>query len=391
MTPACDLCASPSLSQVYAAPDSTRKLTVWVCGHCGLSQSLPRIDRAERRAATVSAGADWGNLRYGKGFRADANFATLKPYLKADKPLRVLDVGTNRGAFALKLLEAFPNALITGIEPDERVVEAWARKPSVTWVHARLEETRLANESFDVIYSCHTLEHVRSAREALLLHHAALAPDGYLFIEVPNLAVISSVDMVEEFFIDKHLYHFSHRTLARLLTACGFRAIAIADPRDTTNITIVATKTTIPSTGVAADPQEVQSAAGLISDYNATRLRNQQALSQVARLITGLAPRKVAIWGAGRLLNSLIEHGGLKPQTLAAVVDKNLIKYAAEVHGVALTAPEALSDIRPDVVVVMSRSFADEIRNEAQQRAPGCEVILYSDLLQRAKAQSAAA
>jgi hypothetical protein len=135
----------------------------------------------------------------------------------------------------------------------------------------------------------------------------------------------------------------------------------------------------------------VQSAAGLISDYNATRLRNQQALSQVARLISGLAPRKVAIWGAGRLLNSLIEHGGLKPQTLAAVVDKNLIKYAAEVHGVALTAPEALSDIRPDVVIVMSRSFAEEIRTEAQQRAPGCEVILYSDLLQRAKAQSAAA
>lgn len=134
MTPACDLCASPSLSQVYAAPDSTRKLTVWVCGHCGLAQSLPRIDRAERRAATVSAGADWGNLRYGKGFRAEANFATLKPYLKADKPLRVLDVGTNRGAFALKLLEAFPNAMITGIEPDERVVDAWARKPSVTRV-----------------------------------------------------------------------------------------------------------------------------------------------------------------------------------------------------------------------------------------------------------------
>ena len=91
MSLACDLCDKTSLTQVYAAPDSMRKLTVWVCSHCGLMQSLPRVDRAARRPATVSAGADWGNLRYGKGFRAEANLTTLKPYLNKQKSLRVLD------------------------------------------------------------------------------------------------------------------------------------------------------------------------------------------------------------------------------------------------------------------------------------------------------------
>ncbi|MEQ1755729.1 MAG: class I SAM-dependent methyltransferase [Micropepsaceae bacterium] len=354
-------------------------------------QSLPRIDRAPRRPATVSAGADWGNLRYGKGFRAEANLSTLKPYLGRQKALRVLDVGSNRGAFSLELKSNYPHARIIGIEPDERVVDAWARKPDFTWLHARLEDTRLEKEGFDLIYSCHTLEHVRSAREALRMHHETMAPDGYLFVEVPNIAIINSHDIVEEFFIDKHLYHFSHRTLARLLTSSGFRAIAIADPRDTANISVVAVKATVPTSAVPADPQEVESAAALISSYHVQRIRNLQALTKVAQIIERMAPRKVAVWGAGRLLNSLIENGGLNARTLAAVVDKNLIRYASEAHGVKLSSPEELSHIRPDVVVVMSRSFADEIRVEAQQRAPGCEVISYSDLLQRAKSLSAAA
>jgi hypothetical protein len=38
----------------------------------------------------------------------------------------------------------------------------------------------------------------------------------------------------------------------------------------------------------------------------------------------------------------------------------------------------------------MSRSFANEIREEAQSRVPGCEVIAYTELLARAKTHAAA-
>lgn len=390
MTFSCDLCDNAALEQVYAPQNSARRLTVWLCSHCGLLQSLPRADRAERRAAAVSAGADWGNLRYGKGFRAEANLATLRPFLNKQRPLRVLDIGANRGAFGLELKAAYPKAHIMGIEPDERVVGAWAGKPGFTWLHARLEDTRLEDEGFDVVYSCHTLEHLKSPREALLAHRATLAANGYLMIEVPNTAIIGSNDIVEEFFTDKHLYHFSPRSLARLLTVCGFRAVAIGDPRDTVNITVVAVKADDLSPAVAADPREVEAAAALISTYHAQRLQNLNALVQVAHMIDAMAPRKVAIWGAGRLLNSLILNGGLRPQALAAVVDKHLIRYAHEAHGVRLTAPEDLGNVKPDVVVVMSRSFANEIRVEAQERAPGCEVVAYADLLARARTQMAA-
>ncbi len=391
MSFSCDLCNGTVLEQVYAPQNSTRRLTVWLCTHCGLLQSLPRTDRAERKSANISAGADWGNLRYGKGFRAEANLATLRPFLTKNKPFQVLDIGANRGAFALELKTAYPKAKIIGIEPDERVVGAWAGKPGFTWLHARLEDTRLETEGFDVVYSCHTLEHLKSAREALVAHRATLKPNGYLFLEVPNTAIIGSNDIIEEFFLDKHLYHFSSRTLARLLSVTGFRAIAVGDTCDPLNVSIVAVKAERPSAIVPADPEEVDAAAQLISTYHATRLLNLSALTQVAHMIDAMAPRKVAVWGAGRLLNSLINNGGLKPHALAAVVDKHLVRYTNQAHGIRLTTPEDLSRVKPDVVVVMSRAFADEIRREAQARAPGCEVIAYADLLARAKAPAVAA
>lgn len=376
----CDLCRSTALELAYA-PERDRK-RVMLCTHCGLLQSAPRDH-------TPAAGQR-NHLRHTKGFRAEANLATLRPFLRKNKAIRALDVGAHRGAFALEFKAAYPAATIVGIEPNERLVAPWAGKSGFTWLHARFEDTRLEDEGFDLIYSCHTLERLKSAREALLAHRAALAPNGYLLIDVPNLARIASDDVVEEFFAGKHLYHFSRRTLIRLLGACGLRAVAIADTRDTANLTVVAVKGDEPRLSVPADPQEVETAAALISTYRAARLRNIAALSNVARSIDAMAPRKVAVWGAGRLLGTLIENGGLNPQSLAAIVDRNLIRHTGEVHGVPLSPPEVLARLKPDIVVVLSRSLEHEIRHEAEVHVPGAEVIAYAELLERAKVHVAA-
>jgi hypothetical protein len=55
---------------------------------------------------------------------------------------------------------------------------------------------------------------------------------------------------------------------------------------------------------------------------------------------------------------------------------------------VRLAAPEALAEV--DAVIVMSRMFADEITREVKMRVPNAEIILYADLLDRAKTRKAA-
>ncbi|MEQ1864401.1 MAG: class I SAM-dependent methyltransferase [Micropepsaceae bacterium] len=379
MSASCDLCKASSLEQVYAARNSGGKRTVWLCTYCGLLQSLPR---SRKRVETPPAS-------HRKRLRADTTLATLKPFLLKNKPLRVLDVGAGHGAFALELKGAHPKANIIGIEPDARAVGAWAGKPGFTWLNARVEDTRLEAEGFDLIHSCHTLQHLKSAREALLAHRSALAPGGYLFLEVPNIAMLSARDIVDEFFRDEHLYHFSARTLSRLLISCGFRTIAIANPRDAANITVVAVNGHATASEIPSDPHEVEAATALISAYHAVRLNNLAALAHVARAIDAMAPRKVAVWGAGRLLNNLIANGGLRPQSLTAIIDKHVAHFGTQAHGIRVSLPKDLARINPDVVVVMSRSLSNDIRDEAQTHVPGCEVVAYADLLAKAEAHAA--
>ncbi len=133
------------------------------------------------------------------------------------------------------------------------------------------------------------------------------------------------------------------------------------------------------------DPREVAEAERLIAAYGATRARNLSALTVLAANIAGMAPRKVAMWGAGRLFDTLVTHGGFEPAMLSALIDRHLKQHVGVRHGRALVEPETLAQSEPGVVIVMSRGFAKEIADEAKSLAPQAEIIFYSDLLARAK------
>ena len=191
MTDLCDLCRSPALEQVYQPPGSGRGLTVYLCDHCGLVQSLPRIDRAPRRAAAVSAGADWGNVRYGKGFRTRGlpfDPAHAAPILAgrsacsmsaptADRFARASRRGADCAAHRRRTRRAR-----RGILRGRRTCRERARP------HRRHELS--PTRRFDLIHSCHTIEHLKSPREALAEHWRTLKPGGLLIVDVPNIALL---------------------------------------------------------------------------------------------------------------------------------------------------------------------------------------------------------
>ncbi len=387
----CDFCRSDSLAVAYAPDGSTRGLKVYVCQHCGLVQSAPRIARTkERHAAAVSGGADWGNVRYGKGFRTQQALDALARHTDLSSPLALLDVGSNRGSFARAFLEAAPKALLTALEPDERYADSSADLPRTELVRARTEHTSFDSGRFDIIHSCHTIEHLGEAFAALKDHARVLKDGGLLIIDAPNIALIGGEDIVEEWFIDKHLFHFSARTLSRMIEAAGFSIIEQNDPADAVNLLFVARKTGAPQDDVAGDPAEVLRAMTLMTSYQKTRAKNLAALKEAAFELSALKPRKVALWGAGRLFDLLVREGGFDPATLSLLIDTHLKKHMAARHDVALSTADDLSDDSADVVVVMSRMFADEITADVKRRAPRAQIILYADLLGRARLGRAA-
>ena len=138
----CELCHHETLTQVYEPERSPRGLKIYLCNHCGLVQSLPRIDRAPRKSAAVSGGADWGNVRYGKGFRTRQALDAIAAHADLSAPLALLDVGSNRGSFARAFLDVAPAAHLTALEPDERFAASCADLPRTMLVQARTELQR---------------------------------------------------------------------------------------------------------------------------------------------------------------------------------------------------------------------------------------------------------
>jgi SAM-dependent methyltransferase len=387
----CDQCGHTSLTHVYSPDGSSRGLKVYLCSHCGLVQSLPRIDRTgTRHAMAVSSGADWGNVRYGKGFRTQQALDAIAPFISFDAPLAVLDVGSNRGRFAKAFLDRAPNAKLVAVEPDERYAGSSAELPRTLLMQARIEDTNLYRGAFDIVHSCHTIEHLAHPFAVLKDHARVLKDGGLLLIDAPNIALLGGDDIVEEWFIDKHLYHFSHTSLSRMIEAAGFTIIAHPNPGDASNLLYVARKTGEPKADAPADPAEVAEAERLIESYCRTRAANLAALKAAAAEINALAPRRVALWGAGRLFDSLVLAGGFDARTLALLIDTHLAALMTDRHGMKPNLPSALIETPVDAIVIMSRDFAAEITAQAKKLAPNSEILLYADLLARARLAKAA-
>jgi hypothetical protein len=153
---------------------------------------------------------------------------------------------------------------------------------------------------------------------------------------------------------------------------------------------LVARKNGAPSAAIAADPAEVTRAEKLLASYVKTRALNCEALAEAAHELESLKPQRVALWGAGRLFDSLVRTGGFDPAELTLLIDAHLIQHMASRHGAKLSPPQALAETPVDVIVVMSRGFADEIVTEARRLAPKARTILYADLLARARLAKAA-
>ncbi|MEI9892256.1 MAG: class I SAM-dependent methyltransferase [Caulobacteraceae bacterium] len=395
MTPDhCDFCGSDAFDDVYSPIGSLRQVKVAVCRHCGLAYSR-YADVPYSRDPRPSGDADWGNIRWAKGFRLDALRPMLTARIEQGGLERVLDVGANRGSFLEWLLDIKPDAQVTAVEPDGRVVTTYQDRSDVDVRIAKLEHAALEPEAYDFAYCCQTLEHADSPAAMIASMHAALKTGGTLFIEVPNIEVISYPLTIEEFFIDKHTAHFSHRLLTAYIEWSGFRLEEGTNAAaDILNVRIFATKVG-PQNPVpfaqwfkAGDlPAETRA---LIETYGANVVRNREALPKVVETMHMLMARQnVALWGATTIFDLLVKYGGLDTSKVRLLVDSYVYKYLPEHHGVKPQNPSALRVTQPDVCIVLAR-FSTEAITESARKFGVRNIIGFSDLLHTALSATAA-
>lgn len=135
---------------------------------------------------------------------------------------RLLDIGSGTGYFLNEMQQHGWNA--EGIEVNKNAREASIRNFSLH-VSPPNAVDDLENGSFDVITLWHVLEHVHNLNEYWKMFSRLLAPDGVLFIAVPNITSYDARhygDSWAALDVPRHLWHFRPEDIQRLADKHGF-------------------------------------------------------------------------------------------------------------------------------------------------------------------------
>lgn len=150
-------------------------------------------------------------------------------HLPKDKSVKILDVGCGFGMF-LYMLKEMGYTNIEGVEIGKRQAEA-TRELGIKVTHISgngLKQFLYQHKNtWDLITLNHVLEHFKKDDiiEHLIAIREALKDNGKIFVQVPNIALLSGAFYAFGEFT--HEVAFLDRTLKEVLFAAGFRDIEI--------------------------------------------------------------------------------------------------------------------------------------------------------------------
>jgi SAM-dependent methyltransferase len=137
---------------------------------------------------------------------------------------RVLDVGCGTGGNLVTLQQQGWD--VHGIEMSGTAVALARERVGDRIHHGTLETAPYADESFDVIFMSHSLEHMFSPVATLERLRGLLRPAGMLVIAVPNVGSLEA-KLFGKWWVPwdppRHLYHFEKETLRKVLERAKFK------------------------------------------------------------------------------------------------------------------------------------------------------------------------
>ncbi|GAB3933578.1 methyltransferase domain-containing protein [Micromonospora vulcania] len=206
---------------------STLDDLLWSCPDCGFvwtaGSAKPPAELYDEAYYTTDGYQDYFASAGQRRFEARRRLRWL---LSAVRPKVLLEAGPAGGYF----LEAAHHAGITtsGIEVSEAAAR-FANEHLHMPVRHGYFETIAPTLTADTVCAFHVLEHVEDPRAFLHAAHTALTPNGWLALEVPNIASAAAHRLGRDWPAVApayHRWHFTPQTLSRMLMESGFRVIS---------------------------------------------------------------------------------------------------------------------------------------------------------------------
>ncbi|MCE2892238.1 MAG: class I SAM-dependent methyltransferase, partial [Hyphomonadaceae bacterium] len=223
----CIVCGRAERTVVGTVGRGLKPLTTVLCDGCGLVSHDPLPTRAE---LDVFYASDYRKNYKGvlkpkakHSLRAQRSAALRAVRLKGliQPGSRVLDIGASSGEFVYMMGKLGFNA--SGVEPNDGYRQFGTMTYGIEVTNQRLEPEAFGSGIFDLITLNHVFEHLADPLDALTCFKHWLAPDGLLFIEVPNIEGVQK--QRGNLFHYAHVWNFSPSTLRGALSIAGFEPI----------------------------------------------------------------------------------------------------------------------------------------------------------------------
>lgn len=357
---------------LYATPDEARHtrrgdIDLHVCEMCGFvwngSFDASLLDYSEKYDNTQSFSALFNQYVEDEAQQLVSRYGLYKK--------RIIEIGCGKGDFIRRLCEIGDN---TGVGFDPSYIGADTQLEGRLSFIREFYTPKFAHIQADLYCSRHVIEHV--PEPTVLLHHIRNSIEGNhrpaIFFETPDVRWVFQQAAFWDIFYE-HCSLFNPVSLAHLLKVCGF---------ETTH-----------TTSVFGDQYMWVEGLPASVDLGKTYPQNAEAVVREAFRFADLCEAKIKqtretichiqdtgktmiVWGAGAkgvtFLNTL------QPDAISYVVDMNPRKQGKYLAGTAqqIIAPEALSDIRPDVILIMNPNYQTEIRASLERIGYRCELLV---------------
>ena len=136
----------------------------------------------------------------------------------------VLDVGCGGGILLYFIKQCFPEAELTGIEPNKEFAEMVEKNLGIDVVND-VYKAGLISKRFDLILCTDVIEHVSDIYSFWNTIEHNIKVNGLLFIEVPSIENFNNVSLEHDVFGSQHLYFYGVSHLKEISMKYGYNII----------------------------------------------------------------------------------------------------------------------------------------------------------------------
>jgi SAM-dependent methyltransferase len=301
---------------------------------------------------------------------------------------KVLEIASNDGYLLANFIKQ--HIPVLGIEPAANVAAAARAKGVATEIRffgtACAHDLRRSGHVADLIVANNVIAHVPDLQDFLRGVALLLKPDGVLSAEFPHLLQLLQQTQFDTIY-HEHFSYLSLHALEAVLASTGLRAFDVETlpthggslrlfvcRRDSTLRRQTANIEVVRSAEIAGGLQQLATYDAFAGRVAGSR---QGFIDFINRALA--SGHKVAAYGAAAKGNTLLNSCGITATDVVCVADRSPHKQGRYLPGsrIPIVAPEQITEIRPDYLVILPWNLRDEIMREmAHVTEWGCRFVV---------------